>query len=100
MLREFDGEYATVLRAARNAVAAAGLAIDSYQEVNDSTAMIVAKKGISAWSWGELIRVVVQKSADNRVGVRVLTRRRLATNLTAKGDYSDTIFSNLDLALR
>jgi hypothetical protein len=100
VLREFDGEYATVLSAARNAVTAAGLTIDSYQEVNDSTAMIVAKKGISAWSWGELARVVVQKSGDNRVGVRVLTRRRVATNLTAKGDYSDAIFSNIDLALR
>src|SRR3989339_1498896 len=95
VLREFNGDYATVLRAARNAVTAAGLAIDSYQEVNDSTAVIVAKKEASAWSWGELVRVVVQKSTDDRVGVRVLTRRKLATNITAKGDYSETIFSNI-----
>ena len=54
VLREFNGDYTTVLRATRNAVASAGLAVDSYEEVNDSTAMIVAKKGNSAWSWGEL----------------------------------------------
>src|SRR3989441_8073951 len=100
VLREFNGDYTTVLRATRNAVASAGLAVDSYEEVNDSTAMIVAKKGNSAWSWGELVRVVVQKSASDRVSVRVLSRRKMATNITAKGDYSNTIFSNIELALR
>jgi hypothetical protein len=100
VLREFSGDYATVLRATRNAVMSAGLAIDSYQEINDSTAVILAKKGTSAWSWGELVRVVVQRSAGDRVAVRVLSRRRMATNVTAKGDYSETIFSNIDLALR
>jgi hypothetical protein len=100
VVREFNGEYTTVLRATRDAVASAGLAVDSYEEVNDSTAMIVAKKGTSAWSWGELVRVVVQKSASDRVAVRVLSRRRMATNVAAKGDYSDTIFSNIALALR
>src|SRR6266446_7421214 len=99
VVREFNGDYTTVLRATRNAVASAGLAVDSYDEVNDSTAMIVAKKGSSAWSWGELVRVVIQKTGD-RVAVRVLSRRKMATNVTAKGDYSDTIFSNIDLALR
>src|SRR5438128_4953078 len=44
VLREFNGDYTTVLRATRNAVASAGLAVDSFEEVNDSTAMIVAKK--------------------------------------------------------
>jgi|SRR5437867_157580 len=100
VLREFNGDYTTVLRATRNAVASAGLAVDSFEEVNDSTAMIVAKKGTSAWSWGELVRVVVQKSASDRVAVRVLSRRKMATNVTAKGNYSDTIFSNIELALR
>ena len=99
VVREFNGDYPTVLSATRNAVTSAGLAVDSYEEVNDSTAMIVAKKGTSAWSWGELVRVVVQKSASDRTTVRVLSRRRMATNVTAKGDYSDTIFSNIELAL-
>jgi hypothetical protein len=100
VLREFDSEYAIVLTAARNAVTGVGFTIDSDQEVDDSTAVIVARKGISGWSWGELVRIAVQQSADQRVAVRVLTRRRLATNLTAKGDWSDVIFSHMDAALR
>jgi hypothetical protein len=98
--REFTGDFQTVLRAARTAVTNAGLAVDSYDQVNDSTAVLVAKKGTSAWSWGELVRVVVQGSSNNHVSVRVLSHRKLATNITAKGDYSATIFSNIDLALK
>lgn len=100
VVREFNGEYTTVLRATRSAITGAGLTIDSDENVNDSTAMIVAKKGISAFSWGELVRVIVQKSADDRTAVRVLSRRRMATNLTAKGDYSATIFESIESGLR
>jgi len=100
VVREFAGDFPTVLKAARAAVTNAGLAVDSYEQVNDSTAVLVAKKGTSAWSWGELVRVVVQGSSNNKVSVRVLSHRKLATNITAKGDYSDTIFSNIDLALK
>ena len=47
VVREFTGDFQTVLRAARTAVTNAGLAVDSYDEANDSTAVIVAKKGTS-----------------------------------------------------
>ena len=99
-VREFSGDYATILGAARDAVVAAGLAIDSFDEVNETTAMIIAKKGSSLFSFGELVRVVVQKSTDDRTVVRVISDRKLATNIFARGDYSDTIFSNITLALR
>jgi len=61
--------------------------------------MIVAKKGMSAWSWGELVRVVVQELSNDRVAVRVLSKRRMATNVTAKGDYSEAIFSSIEMAV-
>ena len=99
-VREFSGEYARILRAVRDAVVSSGLAIDTFNEINETSAVIVAKKGASAFSWGELVRVVVQQSASDRTSVRVVTKRRLATNVTAKGDYADTIFSNIALALR
>ena len=98
--REFTGDYATVLRAAREAVIGAGLAIDLFDEVNETTAVIVAKKGSSLFSFGELVRVVVEQSANDRVVVRVVSDRKLATNIAARGDYADTIFSNVTLALR
>src|SRR5262245_55596701 len=91
VVREFNSDYTTVLRATRSAITSVGLAVDSDENVNDSTAMIVAKKRISAWSWGELVRVIVQRAAEDRTTVRVLSRRRIATNLTAKGDYSATL---------
>lgn len=100
IVREFSGDYARILRAARDAVVNAGLAIDTFDEVNETTAVIVAKKGTSAFSWGELVRVVVQQSAVDRTSERVVTKRKLATNVAAKGDYSDTIFSNIALSLR
>jgi hypothetical protein len=59
--------------------------------------MIAAKRGVSLLSWGELVRVVAQQTPDGTaVVVRVFTKRRLATNITAKGDWSGTIFEQLD----
>jgi hypothetical protein len=98
--RTFEGSYDRVLRAARDATVAAGLAIDSYDQVNAATAVIVGKKGASAFSWGELVRVVVQQTDSAHVTVRVYTARRVATNITARGDYSTTIFQNIELGLK
>jgi hypothetical protein len=98
--REFPGSYEAIVRAARDATVQAGLAIDSFTDVDSSTAMIVAKKGSSLFSYGELVRVVVQRTGQNRTAVRVYTKRKLATNVTAKGDYSETIFENIALSLR
>ena len=98
--RTFDGSYARVLRAAREATVASGLAIDSFEQPDSATAVIVAKKSSSAWSWGELVRVVVQRADETHAVVRVYSKRRLATNVTAKGNYSNTIFQNMDLSLR
>ena len=98
--RQYAGDFEIVFRATRAAITNAGLAIESYDEIDETTALIVAKKGASAFSWGELVRVVVQSTAPDKVTVRVLTKRKLATNVTARGDYSETIFSNIDLQLR
>jgi hypothetical protein len=98
--REFVGRYEVIVRAARDATVQAGLAIDSFKEVNPTTTMIIAKKGSSMWSWGELVRLVVERVADDRVMVHVYTKRKLATNVTARGNYSETIFQNIDLSLR
>ena len=93
--------YATplgvVVPAAQQAVRAAGLEVENVSQPDSVTWMIVAKKGMSLFSWGELVRVVVQPSPDSAaVVVRVFTKRRLATNITAKGDWSGAIFDELD----
>ena len=98
--RTFKGDYDRVLKAARESVVEAGLAIDEVNKVDDKTWMIISKKGASAFSWGEMIRVVVQGSGTDETAVRVMTQRKVATNVTAKGDYSTSILSNMELKLK
>ena len=98
--RTFPGEYARVLTAAREAVVEAGLAVEEANRVNDTAWMIIGKKGVSRFSLGELVRVVVEKTGAAETTVRVRTQRRLATNVAAKGDYSRSILSNIELKLQ
>lgn len=86
----------TVAPAARQAVLAAGFDVDTVSQPDSLTWMIIAKKGISLFSYGEVVRVVVQQTPEGAVVVRVFTKRRLATNITAKGDWSTPIFDQLD----
>jgi hypothetical protein len=86
----------SVAPAARQAVLAAGLTVDTVSQPDSLTWMIIAKKGMSFFSYGEVVRVVVQQTPEGAVAVRVFTKRRLATNITAKGDWSKSIFDQLD----
>jgi len=57
--------------------------------VDDSGACdrdVVATMGISAFSWGELVRVTLREGDANDTILR-----RLATNIIAKGDWSKEI---------
>jgi hypothetical protein len=81
--------------AAREAVSQAGFQIDDVVHPNDSTWMVIGKRGASFFSYGELVRAVVQPAAGGQTVVRIVTRRRLATDITAKGDYSHAILSSI-----
>jgi hypothetical protein len=85
-----------VAPAARLAALATGLDVDTVAQLDSLTWMIIAKKGMSLFSYGELVRVVVQQTPEGAVAVRVFTKRRLATNIAAKGDWSGPIFDRLD----
>jgi hypothetical protein len=98
--RVFPVSFDSTLKAAREAVIEAGLQIESAREVEPGTWIIVGKKGVSGFSWGELVRVAVARQEERSTRVTVHTQRRVATNVTAKGDYSETIFSNMTLKLR
>ena len=95
----YAAPLAVVGPAARQAVLSAGLNVDTVSTLDSLTWMIIAKKGMSLFSYGELVRVVVAQTPDGAVAVRVFTKRRLATNVTAKGDWSGPIFQQLDLIL-
>lgn len=98
--QSYSADFDRVLKAARESVVEAGLQIEEVNKTDEESWVIIAKKSTSAWSWGELVRVTVSKVNDSEATVRVLTRRRLATNITAKGDYSRAILSNIELKLR
>lgn len=100
LARTFQSDYDSTLDAAREAIIEAGLQIESASEVDDNTYMIIAKKGTSMVSWGGVVRVTVISVNPEETTVRVVSERRLATNVTAKGDYSNAILSNIELKLR
>jgi len=95
----YSQPLAVVGPAARQAVLSVGLNVDTVSTPDSLTWMIIAKKGMSLFSYGELVRVVVAQTPDRAVAVRVYTKRRLATNITAQGDWSAPIFRQLDLLL-
>ena len=98
--QSFNSAYDTVVKAVRDAVIASGFAIDTTSEFGNETFVMVAKKDASGWSWGELVRVTIQGVSEDETIVRVYTARRLATNITARGDWADTVFANIALELR
>jgi len=68
-----------------------GFKIDSVQDVDECGQTIVARKGMSAFSWGELVRVTLRGNDSQSSVLEVVTKRRLATNITADGDWSSEI---------
>jgi hypothetical protein len=97
--RSYAADYGHVTHAAFEAVQSLGLKVEEAGEIDPNTWRVVATAGASAFSWGELVRVSVQRNQAMPVAVWVLTRRRLATNITAKDDYSPEIFQRMDVTL-
>jgi hypothetical protein len=98
--RSFNANFDKVLTATREAMVDANLQIESANAIDQNTYMIMAKAGTSAFSWGEIVRCVVVRESDTSTTVRVLTKRKGTLNIAAKGDYSQSIHSNIELKLR
>jgi bifunctional ADP-heptose synthase (sugar kinase/adenylyltransferase) len=99
-VRDFSEPNDRVLKATLGAIVQAGLTIKETSTADETGAIILAERGMSAFSWGELVRVIVQKSSERQTVVRILTMRRIAMNITAKADHSEAIFANISLALK
>jgi hypothetical protein len=98
--KTYTQSYAQVLAAARASLSEAGLALEEVTELDDSTSMLIGRKGQSFASYGEYVRLLVQRTSSSETAVRVLTKKKMATNVFAKGDYSQQIFSLIDSRLR
>ena len=98
--KEFKGTHEEVLQAARESVVSSGLAIEEAFLDPSGAWIIMAKKGTSKHSLGELVRIVVEpEREEGSVVVRVVTKRRGTLEFYAKGDYSDSIFAAIILSL-
>jgi hypothetical protein len=96
----FNASFDRVLKAARESVAQSGLQVEEATQLDDQTWIIIGNKGMSGWTWGERVRVTVQKKSKSETLVCVLTKRKHPLNVTATWDYSQKIFSNIHINLR
>lgn len=56
----------------------------------------LAQKGAGLWSWGEYVRVTVLPTDSTGTTVfYILTRRALATNITATGNWSPRLINRI-----
>ncbi len=97
--RQYSADLRTAVAATRDALIGSALDIDDVEPVDDRTWMFLAKRNTSEWSHGELIRVVVEQTNADVVTVRVLSKRRVALEITARSDWSDAVFAQLALDL-
>jgi len=98
--KTFNASFEKVLEAARKSVTQSGLEFEEDTQLDDQTWIIICNKGVTGWSWGERARITVQKKSESKTLVRVLTRRKLPTNITATWDFSPEIFSNIESNLQ
>ncbi len=99
VVRHFDAELRDAVLASRAALGGSQLEIEEVRQIDGRTWYIIAKRSSGEWTHGELIRVVCEEVAERDVAIRILTRRRVGIEFTAKGDWSDELFSQIALEL-
>ena len=97
--RDFNAEFDEVLNAARESIIDVGLFIELADDMGEMRWMIIGKKGTSLFSSGELVRVIVEQMSNHSTRVWIYTKKRVATQVAARGDYSNSIFSGISLRL-
>ncbi|UCG89142.1 MAG: hypothetical protein JSW71_11630 [Gemmatimonadota bacterium] len=99
--RRFPVPFDSVMDVVREAVVAAGLGLKESQCYSDSLCVVIGTKGLTvgaSGNMGTMARVVVEGSGEATV-VRVLSRRRIGTQVAAKEDYSPEILSQIEVRL-
>jgi hypothetical protein len=97
--RTFEASLNRTVALAREAVIESGLTLEGASQMDKGTWMIMSKAKTSAWSWGEIVRVVVVSEDPQHTTVRVFSKRRISINITAKGDYSKQILGSIEFKL-
>lgn len=99
-MQTFHAPYSKVIQAANESMPELGLQIRDDEDLDKSTHMLIGESSVSAWSWGELARVVLREIAPGVVEARVVTKWKLATNMSAKWDFAPELFTKMDQKLQ
>ncbi len=99
VVRIYQAPLRETIEAGREAMVGSGIEVKEVNDVGDNTWMILGNKGGGIASYGELVRMVLSGSENGPTTVRVITKKRMATNVFAEGDWSRSIYDQMDLKL-
>jgi hypothetical protein len=85
-------ELRIVFAAAVYAVRAEGL--QTIERDEQTGRFILADRHATAWSWGEVVGIYLRPLNAAQTAVRVASRRRLATNVTAT-DFTEPLITSI-----
>ncbi len=91
----FPAPLPRVVDATRQSMMELKLGINTDRAVDADTHMLVGEIGLSAFSYGGVVRAVIDDNGDDTSTVHVVTKRKLATNITAKGNWAPDIFKRV-----
>ena len=101
IVQTYTGDFETIKVAALSGLRNSGVSIS---DTNDSERgyLITFSKSLSAFSWGEVGRVLVVKMADDKTKVSVVTEKRMAMELksSSQADIASFVFNDITQALK
>ena len=90
--RSFKADYQEVVDAARSSARDVGLSM-KREAPSENGIMLIAERGVTAWSWGEAVRILILPHRPE-TSVRIVTDRAYALNVTAK-DFAEDLFTRI-----
>jgi len=94
--RTYNVEFDRAWEAAIAGVRASGLSLAAE---NKAEGYILAERGPTAFSWGENVAIFTKKVSARQTTVEVVSKKALATNITA-ADWTQDLFNQIDQRLR
>lgn len=91
----FHADYARVLQLTRDSIPEIGLTMKEERPIEHGGTMLIAARGVTWFSWGEIVRTLVQPAGNDGTSVRVLTERAYAGTSTAKMDFDADLFTKV-----
>ena len=84
-----------VEQAVVRALAANQLGVQAVTLEGDTAWVAVASRGMTFWSYGEIVRIRAAILDSATTDVWIYTQRRLATNVSAKGDWAEILRADI-----